>query len=146
MPPGRRTKLTEGVSRILVEAVRKGVPVEIACQKARIGTTTYYEWQKRGEEGKEPYASFLGDLKEADADFVEEAMDNLRASALSGNDRAAMFMLRVRHPEHFSEKQSVELSGSVGCTPLPVFGGELGVLTGGAVDEDGEAEDSDPTD
>jgi len=62
----RPTLLTDLVAQQIVSAVEKGATREGAAHSARVGESTLYEWQRRGLEGEEPYASFVDRLREAE--------------------------------------------------------------------------------
>ena len=44
--PGRPSKKTEPKVRILLDAIERAIPLNLACDHARIGRTTFYDWMK----------------------------------------------------------------------------------------------------
>ena len=42
----RKSKKVDGHVRILLDAIQSGMPVNLACDFAQIGRTTFYEWHK----------------------------------------------------------------------------------------------------
>lgn len=64
--PGRHALLTDLVQEKILQAVRAGATREGAARHARIGRSTLQVWLRRGEDGEEPYASFLARVREAE--------------------------------------------------------------------------------
>ena len=52
-------KLNKKVCETICEGLRKGNYVSTCCRAVGINKSTYYNWKKKGEEGIEPYATFL---------------------------------------------------------------------------------------
>lgn len=64
---GRPSLLTPDVAARIIEMVRAGNYRATAMRACRLGKNIIREWEKRGEAGEEPYASFVADLQEAEA-------------------------------------------------------------------------------
>lgn len=62
-PPGRPTKLTADLQAAFFAAVEVGGSIADACAANDIAYSTYKNWRHLGQEGAEPYASFLSGLK-----------------------------------------------------------------------------------
>ena len=105
----RPTKFTAETVSILIRAIRAGLTVGVACEAAGIDDAQFYRWQ-RGEfpRGADPELKrqFRDDLTRAKArasiDLAEIVMQ-----AGEKDWRAALELLRVRHPESFSKDREV---------------------------------------
>lgn len=89
-------KLSPDRVRVILDWVRRGHYRSVACAKARISDRTLRNWVEKGREGLEPYAQFLEDLLEAEADCEDEMLSRIRS--VSSKDDAwtnvAWFMER----------------------------------------------------
>lgn len=63
---GRPTKLNDETQRIICEAIGDCLPKHMAATLAGISRMTLHRWERRGQAGDEPYASFCYALKEAE--------------------------------------------------------------------------------
>src|SRR4051794_21218430 len=64
-PMGRPTKLGEATARAIIDALKVGCPVRVACQAAGVGSTTFKTWMVRGTSGDEsdaPFRAFRADV------------------------------------------------------------------------------------
>jgi hypothetical protein len=96
---GHRTlKLDERVTRVITEAIGKGIGVRLACQAAGIGATTYSHWMQKGRAGREPYASFVRAVDEGRR-ACHERMERIIYDAAPGDWRAAKYWLQCHDPE-----------------------------------------------
>jgi len=136
---GRRTKLTEETKQILLDSIASGMPYELSCQRAGICFDTFSTWRAKGEEGREPYASFLGDLKQAEGNAVFVRLSQIDLAAENGNWQAAAWLLERRYPEHFGRRDRLqaEVSGPEGA---PVQ-----IVIAPYEDEDGGSADRNPS-
>jgi hypothetical protein len=110
----RHTSWTEELQERICRSLQAGIDVQVACSIEGIGRSTYYEWQKRGRAGEEPYAGFLA-ATDAAMDRVERAVTSkLLKIAMEdrGNWQAAAWWLRFRKT---GGKQQVELTGAGGA-------------------------------
>lgn len=73
-------KLTDATRATILEWLRRGHYRKVACAKVRITERTLQNWVQRGEAGVEPYASFLVDMLEAEADCENELLTTIRTA------------------------------------------------------------------
>ncbi len=99
---GRPTKFTPEHKEKLIEAIRKGAPYEIACNYARIDTSTLYNWMALSREGKEEYVLFFQDLKEAEGQTCLRWLEVIDKAMEDGTWSAAAWKLERRQYKHFS--------------------------------------------
>ena len=64
---GRPTSLTPEVQEAIVSALEAGNYRSTACAAAGVHRHSLQNWEKWGEEGREPYAGFLAAMKTAEA-------------------------------------------------------------------------------
>lgn len=108
---GRPSVLTKDVHVELVAYARKGVPRSVAAKACRISKNVIRNWETRGEEGEEPYATFIAEYNQAAAEFridLIEAIRNAKPAlvGVSGADpwQAQAWLLERLDPENFSQK------------------------------------------
>jgi hypothetical protein len=117
---GAPTKLTPDVHKIIVEAVRKGLPWVHAGNLAGVCEKTVINWREQGAIDTEGvYFQFLQDLKRAKAEWVKEQLEIIHEAATTGSWQAAAWGLERRDPDHFALKNKHEISGAPG-EPLEV--------------------------
>jgi transposase len=63
-----RTKLTPELQEKIIKYIKGGNYIVIACQAVGISEVTYYDWIKKGEAGREPYADYADAIKKARAE------------------------------------------------------------------------------
>jgi hypothetical protein len=73
-------KLTPETRATILEWLRKGHYRKVACAKVRITERTLQSWIQKGELGLEPYASFVTDMMEAEADCQDELLTAIRTA------------------------------------------------------------------
>jgi hypothetical protein len=77
---GRPTSLTDAAKALVLSHVRDGNYRETAAAAAGIHRTTLRNWEKRGEEGEEPFASFMTELQRAEAEAEIAALARIRSA------------------------------------------------------------------
>ncbi len=117
---GRRTKLTPEVQAIIIETLQGGGYAVTACARANISQSKYYEWLKKGEEGRSPYREFREAVKKAEAEAEFKAVLLVLSVAFdpeNPNWQAAMTYLERRYPERWGRrdrtKVDMEMTGGV---------------------------------
>lgn len=110
--PGRPLLLTDDpdVRRRILESVRLGLSYDDAAKSARVGPSTFQEWRARGRTGEEPFATFLAEVEEAEAEGVEELFQRVTAAAAE-DWRAAAWVLGARH--RYVKPSEVKHTGAV---------------------------------
>lgn len=76
----RPTKLNGKVQAQIVKLIKIGVSVSDACANAGIHPDTFYDWQRRGEEGDSEFSEFSDKVKRARNAAKVAAIDTLRNS------------------------------------------------------------------
>lgn len=108
---GRPTKLTEDVQERILAATSAGNYKVTAAASAGISYATLREWERKGEEGIEPYAAFSEALKRAEAEAEVRAVAFVN-KAMASDWKAAMTFLERRHPDKFRRRETHELTGN----------------------------------
>ena len=67
---------TAGMARVL-EALGKGCTYKLAASAAGISEQTLYEWIRKGDAGRDPYKTFVSDLRKAENTRAETLLDNI---------------------------------------------------------------------
>jgi hypothetical protein len=109
---GRKTKLTPELQEEVVKRIRAGNYIQVACEAVGISHTTYFNWIKKGEEGKRPYVEFLEAVKKAES----EAQVNYVATVAShARDQwqAAAWWLERRFPDKWGRKDRLDIKGEI---------------------------------
>lgn len=114
-PANRPTKFTSDTVDRLLDGIRKGLPIHLACSAAGIDDSRYYEWQN----GKFPRGADP-ELKRKFRDELTRARDEaayrsitLINDAATEDWKAAAWILERRYPKEFG-RQSLEITGSEG--------------------------------
>ena len=100
----RPSKLTPEREKLILDAIRAGNDVVVAAQLAGIAQSTFYEWQRRGRTGEQPYARFGERLEQALAHAEAYAVSIVRRSMV-GDARHAQWWLERKHPERWGRRQ-----------------------------------------
>lgn len=141
---GRKTILTPEIQAKIIEAVELGDSDLNACAYAGVSPSALYNWIQKGTDhpatedsparpARSPYKEFVGKLTRARAVF---RVNHLRCIARAaqgtksapGDWRASKFMLAVKWPDEFSERQVLEQrhTNATGQGPVVVAtGGDL---------------------
>lgn len=106
MPDG--TPKLEDVRETILEWLRRGHYRKVACAAVRITERTLQNWRKWGEEGREPYATFLVDMDQAEAECQDELLREIRGAqggvpGVSGADvwTSRAWVMERRWPKHW---------------------------------------------
>ncbi len=109
---GRKTILTPELQDAVVKRIRAGNYIKVACLAVGIGVSTYFEWLKKGEEGRQPYAEFTDTIKKAEA----EAHVNYVAIVASHAPKqwqAAAWWLERRFPDKWGRRDKLDIKGEI---------------------------------
>lgn len=112
---GRTTILTETIQARMVQAIEGGNYAPTAAEYAGIGVSTHYDWLKKGESGKSPYAEYLEAIKKAEA-VAEVRNVTLIQNAAANTWTAAAWYLERKHWDRWGKKDrnQIELTGANG--------------------------------
>ena len=107
----RPTSLTPTVRAAILEAVRAGNYKATACAAAGIHRDTLNGWELRGRTGEEPYASFVEELEQAEAQSEIEMLSRVRNAEPSipevkGADpwQATAWAMERRFPKRWAQR------------------------------------------
>lgn len=117
---GWKTLLTEEMAENVITKVGKGMPYALACQMFGITQTTAANWLQRGEDEPDgTFGPFSMAIRQAQAAFVEKAIDGITDAGLSDAKQwtALMTLLERIYPEYFkrpSEKGDITINNVIG--------------------------------
>ncbi len=115
-PPGRKKgdglKLTLEITNAIAADLALAIPFETAVGRAGIALATAYEWRRKGEEGKAPYAAFAVAVTRARCEAVRFL--TLRALAGGKGSSNATWFLERRYPKDYGSRQRLEITGNDG--------------------------------
>lgn len=94
----------------LIEQLKKTPIVQIACEKANIGRTTYYRWKKEDKEFAQAVESAIHDGADLVSDMAES---KLVSSIKDGNLTAIMFWLKNRHKNYATKLEMINAGKQV---------------------------------
>lgn len=123
---GRKTVLKPEVSDRILQMLRAGNYVDVACRAAGIGQSTFYDWLARGDrEGKAPADAPFREFREhVDQARAEGEARNVAviAKAATRDWKAAAFLLERQYPERWArasmrQEESGGNSGEGGAKP-----------------------------
>ena len=88
----------------LIDQLRKTPIIQIACEKASIGRSTFYRWKKEDQE----FSTAVESAINSGADLVSDmAESKLVSSIKEGNMTAIMFWLKNRHKSYATKLEMV---------------------------------------
>lgn len=81
---GQRTsKFNEVRTNLFLEAIKEGLTVEVASQRAQVAVPTIYNWLKKGNEAKRgAYRQFALDFEEARREAEQVLLDVIHEASL----------------------------------------------------------------
>ena len=112
---GRRTKLTEEVQTLFIQAIRLGCPKKDACGCAGIGQTTFYKWMEWADSKRKDakrYREFRERIKEAEGEATQRWLAIIEKAAVDGNWTAAAWKLERRR-DMFIPRTKQEITADV---------------------------------
>lgn len=114
MPAGRPTSLTPEVQRSIITSVRRGNFRMTAAAAAGVHRNSLLSWEKRGDEGEEPYASFAIALQQAEAKAEMALLRKVR-TAKPGVDlwQTAAWMLERRFASRWCARVKQQVAENV---------------------------------
>lgn len=95
----RPAKLTDETVKLIVDAIRVGCPIRVACLAGGIGSTTFKTWMDRGKSADEadaPYRAFRTSLKKARGHGEAHALKIIQDAMPDHWQAAAWFLERSR--------------------------------------------------
>lgn len=106
--PGSSTLCTPEVTKAICDRLEIAVPEKWAAEENDVSESVYYRWLRLGQQGQEPYATFLAAVSRAKAKCVA----NLHVRALGGGKGSsqATWMLERRFWREYAEHKRVEIS------------------------------------
>jgi len=118
------TKFTDEAAQQIVDVIRAGNYIETAAAYAGVHKDTFYEWMKQGRHALAMTASRRSANQRRLADFVADvdqavAAAEVRDLAIIGAAapnawQAAAWRLERKHPEKYSRRERVEMTGADG--------------------------------
>lgn len=91
-------KLDDSVTRTVVAAVRRGLPIMQAMALVKVSRGTYYRWMKRARDGDAEYQDFFHKVEQARAAQALQLLSIVGEAAIDGGDvKAATWLLQHLH-------------------------------------------------
>jgi len=109
---GRKTKLTPELQEEVVKRIRAGNYIQVSCEAVGIGVSTYFEWLKKGEEGKKPYTEFTEAIKKAESEAQVNYVATV-ASHATDQWQAAAWCLERRFPDKWGRRDRLDIKGEI---------------------------------
>lgn len=99
------TKHPDRIKQRALEAFLEHGTVLAACNAARIGRTTWYEWRQNDAE----FNRLANEAEEAVTDALEEVAQ-ARATMPAGSDTLLIFLLKARRREKYADRQVLTMT------------------------------------
>ena len=109
---GRKTKLTPELQEEITKRIKAGNYIQVACEAIGISHTTYFNWIKKGEEGKSPYVEFLKAIKKAEAEAHVNCVAII-ASHATEQWQAAAWLLERKYPDKWGRRDKLDIKGEI---------------------------------
>ena len=112
---GRPTACTPEVIATLVDAIEQGASIRIACSAADITHPTFYAWKARGEEGEEPFRTFLTQVTQAEARHALDCCKVLNGLSVGSEDdrvrlESAKYFLSYRYSSDYGTRSATDVN------------------------------------
>lgn len=107
---GRPSSLKPAVAKQILEALKEGVPREMALLAAGVGRSTFYSWLAKARQDKpvQLYVDFLDAVEKAEAEAVVLYTKTIHA-ARDVNWQAAAWWLERRHPDLYGRRDRISI-------------------------------------
>lgn len=115
---GRKTKLTPELQAEISELLAAGAFIEDACDAVGIGTSTFYDWMRRGERDWKidaEFSEFSDTVKKARARAAVDSVGRIRKAGEDGTWQADAWYLERSYPERWGRRR-VEVSAEIDGT------------------------------
>lgn len=107
---GRKSKLTEELTKTICENLELGLSYNLSCKAAWISFQTFNEWMKAGEEGTErKYIDFYNKVQASEVICAKNALQRIREAAEAGTWSAAAWLLERRYREDFGRNERLDV-------------------------------------
>lgn len=106
-----RCKLTDEVQSKIVNAIKRGNFITVACALAGVDRTTYYKWCVLGHQRPNGrYGQFVEAVSQANAECEDRLVNILSDAAMQGDTDAAKHILKCKAAKRWNpkERQQVE--------------------------------------
>lgn len=107
---GRPCGLTPQKEKVLLNAIRLGLPYKRAAALAGISYMTFNRWRSEGEMDSAPQAlrDFCDQLKAAEAELANSLIKVIfNAAQKQGNLKAAIWLLERRYPDEWGKREPI---------------------------------------
>jgi hypothetical protein len=111
-----KTTFTVALGNSIIQSCRDGMPFTFAAQLHRIPQSTAATWLQKGEEDPDgTFGDFAIDVRQAQAEFVQEAIEGIKKAGLNDARQwtALMTLLERIYPESFkrpSERGDINIA------------------------------------
>lgn len=100
--------MDDSVRRKILTFIQAGANWSVAARAAGINRQRLHDWRKRANDGEEPYATFMAEVDQAEAECEVRLASSFAIAALT-DYRAARDLLRVRFRERWDVGSPAEL-------------------------------------
>lgn len=132
---GRPTELTPELGAAICQHIADGLPIETACALEGVHKQRLYEWDKKGQNGEEPYAAFADARARATATQIRNRLAAMETLPRDLWKREAWLLERM-HPTIFAQVNKTQLSGPDGAPIQTAVAAQVVVVPEVAVDAD----------
>lgn len=102
---GRRSKLTEELTKTICENIELGMSYNLSCQAAGITFKTFRNWMRAGEaEEDKKHIDFYSAVQAAEAQCAKNCLVRIQDSAEQGNVNYDIWLLERRYPADYGKK------------------------------------------
>jgi len=84
---GGKTRLGRALTKRICGLLAKGSTIKSACILCNIGERTYFDWQKRGKAGEQPYETFFFAVTRAREQYRAESPTTRRVEPIGDDEQ-----------------------------------------------------------
>ncbi len=101
---GRPQAYTPAKAALIVQAIRKGLPLKLAAAAGGVSYNTFVRWRNDGSAPDAPprFREFLNQVRKAEAEAAQRFIGLIEKAAKT-QWQAASWMLERRHPDLFGK-------------------------------------------
>tara|TARA_R100001163_G_scaffold65383_1_gene62356 strand:+ start:652 stop:1098 length:447 start_codon:yes stop_codon:yes gene_type:complete len=104
--------LTDNLANQLIDLVRRGNFLEVACRACGISPSQLHRWLERGHNGEEPYRDLGKRLSAAQAEAEIVLVESLNEAA-SRDWKAAAWKLERKYPDRYGPRLEARIESQV---------------------------------
>lgn len=106
----KKCLINDEMLECLKECIGLGMSYSATCSCLQISEETFYNYMRRGKEGKAPYSLFFQAVRQSEAQLMKDCLTKLRKVADTGSLESIKFILERRFPKDWSKAENFNIN------------------------------------